>query len=625
MKAGFLELTETDLRAQMLWLQRLAVRLVRGERDADDAVQDTLVAALEHPPSLDRDVRPWLARVLANFTRSEHRADGRRRKRETEVARAQLPDAPAADELLARHEAARVVAGLVSGLREPHRTLVLLRFAQGLTPKEIAGSRGLPEGTVRRQLKEALDQLRAAMARHHEHDARDWRMALAPLLRAPAEQGALAGAWKGVMVMTVKTKTALGLGAAALVLVVILALVRGFSPWAGADPVGATPPVAGTTRTAGAPAAPAVAAAPTRSAAAPPPSFTAPATPADPARCEEKLAQLRGLASKRGLVSPAAFHRAQPSPKTEQKVAPIVERVLGRLPEKPAYQLECRASVCRVGAVADPTPVRASALAAHPRAGSGVRRAPRSQPERTLRVREDQGRPHRRARAATLDLLQRADGLGEEHPFETAAGASTCAERVAAVQKGLDEQRDTEQHRRKDDAERQRSFQTLPLNPELTRRIQAALRALPIGAPGAAADGWDCRGQGRLPLARVGRPDTRAGARTPQRGARQPGALRRRREGEGPEGRFRRRRRGRGQPAPGRRKDGEARPRGPGAQLPGRPRREGLRPSVPPNASIVGILRGAAMSLHSSERLLKKWILLTTMASGFLDARLLRR
>jgi len=84
---------------------------------------------------------------------------------------------------------------------------------------------------------------------------------------------------------------------------------------------------------------------------------------------------------------------------------------------------------------------------------------------------------------------------GEEHPFEAAAGASTCAECVAAVQKGLDEQRDTEQHRRKDDAERQRSFQTLPLNPELTRRIQAALRALPIGAPGAAADGWDCRGQ----------------------------------------------------------------------------------------------------------------------------------
>src|SRR3954471_19263588 len=121
MKAGFLALNETDLRAQMPSLQRLAARLVSGARHPDHAVTATLVAALEHPPTLDRDVRPWLARVLANFTRSEHRAGGRRRKRETEVARAPLPDAPAADDLLVRHEAARVVAGLVSGLREPHR------------------------------------------------------------------------------------------------------------------------------------------------------------------------------------------------------------------------------------------------------------------------------------------------------------------------------------------------------------------------------------------------------------------------------------------------------------------------------------------------------------------------
>src|SRR4029453_3571650 len=110
-------------RGRVRGVQPRAVRLGRGERDADDAVENTLVAALEHPPTLDRDVRPWLARVLANFTRSEHRAEGRRRQRETEVAAAELPHAPAADDLLVRHEAARVVAGLVSGLREPHRTL----------------------------------------------------------------------------------------------------------------------------------------------------------------------------------------------------------------------------------------------------------------------------------------------------------------------------------------------------------------------------------------------------------------------------------------------------------------------------------------------------------------------
>jgi RNA polymerase sigma factor (sigma-70 family) len=504
MEAGFLELTESDLRAQMLWLRRLAARLVRGERDADDAVQDTLVAALEHPPALDRDVRPWLARVLANFTRSEHRSDGRRRQRETAASRGDVAETPGADDLLVRHEAARVVAGLVSGLREPHRTLVLLRFAEGLTPKEIAGRRSVPEGTVRRQLKEALDQLRADVARHYERDARDWRMALAPLLRVPAEEAALAGAWKGVLLMTVKSKVVLGVGAAALLLVLLLALVRGPSPSAGGDPEGAMPSTAaGLETTAGGSAAahpsgaaPRRPSAPTPTAAAPPPSFAAAAAPADPARCEEKLAELRALASRRGVVSPAAFHRAQPSPRTERKVAPIVERVLGKLPDKPAYQLECRASVCRVGAVADP----AAGNAPPP----WLRILGQDPDFAALRGPNQTGHAES---VGTKDALSGApmrqhwiyfnvpmDSV-EEHPFEAAAGASTCGERVAAVQKGLDEQRDLDQRRRKDDAERQQRFQTSAVNPELTKRIQAAFRALPIGAPGAAAAGWECRGQ----------------------------------------------------------------------------------------------------------------------------------
>jgi DNA-directed RNA polymerase specialized sigma24 family protein len=62
------------------------VRLVRGEAHAEDAAQDTLVAALEHPPALDRDVRPWLGRVLTNFTRAWRRSEGRRRLRDGAMA-----------------------------------------------------------------------------------------------------------------------------------------------------------------------------------------------------------------------------------------------------------------------------------------------------------------------------------------------------------------------------------------------------------------------------------------------------------------------------------------------------------------------------------------------------------
>src|SRR3990170_692077 len=99
-------LGERDLRAHMMWLRRLAARLV-SPTSADDAVQETLLAAVEHPPSLDRDVRPWLARVLANFAHDARRSDVRRRGREAAAIQIGVDGAPTADELLERHEAAQ--------------------------------------------------------------------------------------------------------------------------------------------------------------------------------------------------------------------------------------------------------------------------------------------------------------------------------------------------------------------------------------------------------------------------------------------------------------------------------------------------------------------------------------
>ncbi len=57
-----------ELSAKSTWLRRLARSLV-GSDAADDAVQETMVAALRNPPSLDRPVRPWLATVLQNVVR----------------------------------------------------------------------------------------------------------------------------------------------------------------------------------------------------------------------------------------------------------------------------------------------------------------------------------------------------------------------------------------------------------------------------------------------------------------------------------------------------------------------------------------------------------------------------
>src|SRR4051812_35399386 len=77
------ESSTTDVRALLVhaeWLRRLATRLAGGD-DAEDAVQDTWVAAMQSPPAGDADsVRPWLGQVLHNFLRRRWRQGGTRRR-----------------------------------------------------------------------------------------------------------------------------------------------------------------------------------------------------------------------------------------------------------------------------------------------------------------------------------------------------------------------------------------------------------------------------------------------------------------------------------------------------------------------------------------------------------------
>lgn len=114
-----------DLLADLDGLRALARSLVHGDAEADDLVQDAAVAALEHPPSTDRPVRPWLAAVLRNRWRMDRRADGRRRARELEAAPPEVDETPPADELLARARLLERLAQAVIALDEPYRATVI--------------------------------------------------------------------------------------------------------------------------------------------------------------------------------------------------------------------------------------------------------------------------------------------------------------------------------------------------------------------------------------------------------------------------------------------------------------------------------------------------------------------
>lgn len=167
------------------WLRRLAAGLVGDRTLADDIVQDTWVAALGSPPGQGRPLRPWLARVVRNAARFRWRSDANRAAREAATAGNRDAVTPTSEELLARHELQQLLAKLVGELDEPFRATILLRYAEGLEPTQIARRLSIPAGTVRWRIKEGLERLRLGLDTEHGGNRKAWLLALAPIALWP--------------------------------------------------------------------------------------------------------------------------------------------------------------------------------------------------------------------------------------------------------------------------------------------------------------------------------------------------------------------------------------------------------------------------------------------------------
>jgi len=174
------------------WVRSLARRLTRDASAAEDLAQETLAAAIEHPPGRERPLRRWLAAVARNFARQRRRGEARRVAREAAAARGEA--LPSTEELVDRLTAQRNVADAVTGLEEPYRTTILLRFYEGLPPRVIAGRQGVPVETVKTRIQRGLARLRHRLDRAYGGDRRAWLLALVPLwkpslLAAPTAVG----------------------------------------------------------------------------------------------------------------------------------------------------------------------------------------------------------------------------------------------------------------------------------------------------------------------------------------------------------------------------------------------------------------------------------------------------
>jgi len=147
------------------FLHNVAYRLTGNDDDARDLVQESLLRVrrgLEtyQPGSLEG----WLARIVTNVFLDEVR---RKRRRPVQA----LPDDPdrvlpadaGADDVAAAAGLSTEIQEALAALPEEFRVPVVLRDVADQTYEDIAGSLGVPVGTVRSRLHRGRRMLRAAL------------------------------------------------------------------------------------------------------------------------------------------------------------------------------------------------------------------------------------------------------------------------------------------------------------------------------------------------------------------------------------------------------------------------------------------------------------------------------
>lgn len=136
--------------------------------DAEDATERTFMAALRALPTFREEgatFRAWLFRIAHNTIANARRS---RTRRSAEPLHPNIdPPAPNADPagLVARADELRRVLDAVADLPDDRRQVVLLRFVDGLTSREIGQVMDRSEGAARVLLHRALRDLASRLGR----------------------------------------------------------------------------------------------------------------------------------------------------------------------------------------------------------------------------------------------------------------------------------------------------------------------------------------------------------------------------------------------------------------------------------------------------------------------------
>ena len=142
---------------------RLARAILFDDGEAEDAVQEASLAAWRRRSSLRDPERfdVWFERILVNQCRDQLR----RRKRTVKLAAPPIGFDPAASpqDTGTDGDLDRALATLDAD----HRIVVVMRYWQDRTVEDLAARVGIPAGTVKSRLHNAMRSLRASLEAGH--------------------------------------------------------------------------------------------------------------------------------------------------------------------------------------------------------------------------------------------------------------------------------------------------------------------------------------------------------------------------------------------------------------------------------------------------------------------------
>lgn len=145
---------------------RLALSILNDPGEANEATQDTFIAALRSLKSYHErsTFKAWLYKIALNISRSrlrKRKALERLQQTLTSIFEVGSQLVPSPEEAVIADEEDATIRLALSKLGEKHRIPIVLRYYHELSVAEIAEIMNIKEGTVHSRLSIARDRLRA--------------------------------------------------------------------------------------------------------------------------------------------------------------------------------------------------------------------------------------------------------------------------------------------------------------------------------------------------------------------------------------------------------------------------------------------------------------------------------